>query len=77
MKVLITKYALTDGIQEIEVEECGSDMVRTPGSFTQYFHKGEWFVLRADAVADAEQRRQRKLKSLRKSITKMENLKFD
>lgn len=82
MKVWITKYALTTGIYEAEVEEthCASMVsLRTaPGSFSQYFH-GEgkdWHRTKESAVARAESMRIKKIASLKKSLAAFEKLRF-
>lgn len=79
MKVFITKYALTKGIEEIEVShsERYPHMVtdEAPGLFRSFF-KGEWFHTREEAVADAEKRRLRKIESLKKQISNLESIKF-
>ena len=82
MKVWITKYALTLGIQRMEVEECDSSpsMVATKkgGWNRQYFHgEGrEWHRTEDSAIARAEKMRLAKIESLRKSIKKLESLSF-
>lgn len=77
MRVWITKYALSVGIQEKEVEDCGGRMVKGPGTF-EYFHgEGrEWHRHREPAVERAEIMRENKINSLRKNITKLEKMKF-
>ena len=81
MKVWITKYALTDGIQEAEAETCGDVSakmieVRTPGSLVQYFH-GEgkdWHRTEKDAIKRALVMAEKKEKSLRKELNKIAQL---
>jgi hypothetical protein len=81
MKAWITKYALTGGIREVEGEvSTGSDsmlVVHTPGTFhSQYFHGADWHTSRDAAVRQAEKMRQRRIKSLKESLAKMEQLSF-
>lgn len=80
MKVFITKYALTSGIQEKEVEqsEINPSMVSTIGTWNQNFH-GEgkdWHRTREGAIARAKLMRDTKLKSLQKSIKKLTAMTF-
>lgn len=80
MKVWITKYALTQGILEREAERTRFDdmiSVKTPNSFTQYFHKDEWFADKQDAIKKAEAMRDAKIKSLDKAKQKILKIKFD
>lgn len=74
MKVYITKYALTEGIFESDVEK-GSDSTvsdRKRG-YTSYYHgQGrEWHLTRQSAVDRANQMRLRKLKTLQNQIAKL------
>ena len=79
-KAFITKYALTSGIleQELEVEE-------HPQYFKKYAHdksmnrsyfNDEFHLTKEEAIKDAEKRRIKKIESLKKQILKLENLKF-
>lgn len=86
MKVWITKYALSTGIFEAEVNEPNSTTPglivapgRVVGRFDQYFHgEGrEWHRTPEAAVLKAEKMRAEKIASLRKSIAKLEKLKFE
>ena len=83
MKVWITKHALSDGIEEVEVEQSkhAESMVSWStgnGSWTSYAH-GEgknWHRTKESAVARAEIMRLRKITSHRNAINKLEKLKF-
>lgn len=81
MKFFITRYVLTNGIQEIEAEECGNGMLRTPriaNEIVKYFH-GEgkdWHKTLENARVRAEEIRKKKIVSLNKSIKKLEQMKF-
>lgn len=83
MKVYITKYALTEGITEKEVELCQTnfDMVQTKDGmrFNCYYHgEGkEWHRTWESAVARAEEMRQKKIKSVEKQLEKLKNMKFE
>lgn len=83
MKVYVTKYALTEGIKEMEVEECEASprMVRSVNPdriFGIYFHgEGrEWHKTVESAVAKAELMRLKKIQVLKKSLLKLEEMKF-
>lgn len=79
----ITKYCLSGKITSIEAEpeSYGSGQselwVRTSGySWTSFKVGRDAFDNEADAKADAEARRQKKIASLRKQIAKLEKLQF-
>jgi predicted nucleotide-binding protein (sugar kinase/HSP70/actin superfamily) len=76
----ITKYALTQGIRKVDAILCSDvseKMISTVNNgYTEYYHANEWFLTREEAVAQAEVLRTRKIESLKKSIQKMEKLKF-
>lgn len=83
--IYVTKYALTRGIEEYEARlqdrpGGGKTMAIVPRksnmAFDQYFHEGEFFLTKKEAKADAEARREKKLKSLRKQIANIERVKF-
>jgi hypothetical protein len=80
MKVWITKYALTIGIESMdgEVSEQAPSMFCPDNRAWSYFHgEGrEWHRTEAAAIARAEEMRVAKIASLRKSITKLEKLSF-
>jgi hypothetical protein len=83
MKVWITKYALTQGIYEIEAEICkdiNPDMIaRANVNYSECYHgKGrEWHLTKEDAIKRAESIKINKIESLRKQINKLENLQFE
>lgn len=76
----ITKFALTSGIMEREVEDCfdtSPNMISVVGTkYPTHYHKGDWFRSMAEAVAKAESMRSRKIVSLEASIAKIKALKF-
>jgi len=79
MKVYITKFALTKGILEKEVEVCTNvnvDMVRTIEKPIQHFHKNEWFTNRQEAIDYADFLRLKKISTLQRQIIKLQNLIF-
>lgn len=82
MKVWITKYALTTGIYEAEVEDGHRDsiVVTVPRIwfYVEHFH-GEgkdWHRTKESAVARAESMRIKKIASLKKSLSAFEKLRF-
>lgn len=82
MKVWITKYALTRGIFEAEVEERDRGMVRLvdhrPVGYGILFHAEgrDWHRTLESALARCEVMREAKLKSLEKSSAKLRKLDF-
>lgn len=80
-KVYITKYALTAGIEEIEAEikdfGNGHLMAFANGIYPSYRVGSEAFYTLEAALKNAEERRIKKIKSLKKQINKLENLKFE
>lgn len=79
MKIWITKYALTQGVYslEAEIDSDYPDMAVHRTRFPSYFHKPYWHLTEEEAVAHAETMRVKKIVSLRKSIAKLENLRFE
>ena len=84
IKAWITKYALTTGIQVADGEVChevNSKMfidskMCTFGSFNSV-HRQDWHRTPEAALARAEEMRKCRIKSLKKSIAKLEALKFE
>lgn len=78
MKIYITKYALTSGIKEVEIspDKLSSDVVLV-GDWNNYCHKGEWHKSYAEALVRANEMRQAKIKSLKRSLSKLEAMKFE
>lgn len=80
MRVWITKFALTTGIIERDVELRG-DMVswREPNDYaTRFAHREgrDWHRSRSAATKRAEHMRREKIVSLRKSLSKYESMSF-
>ena len=80
MKAYITKYALTEGILQMEVEqdERFPNMVCYRENYTRYIH-GEghnWHRTIESARDRAEVMRAKKIASIKKQIAKLESLKF-
>lgn len=80
MKVWITKYALTQGIYEVEGEVSVENNIfcvpRTEKTFATYYHKPHWHETKEEAVAQAEKMRVAKLKALEKQVAKIKALQF-
>lgn len=90
MKVWITRYALTKGIFEIEVNDKCIDIDRSGymiqdegGGFTVYsrgvYYHGEgieWHKDKESAIKRADEMRNKKIESLKKRIKELENMKF-
>ena len=79
MKVWITKYALTDGIQECEGEAVDSfpNVVAVKGGYcTAHYHGKDWHKTYEAAVIRAGEMRVSKIAALKKKIAKLETLSF-
>lgn len=79
MKIWITKYALTRGIIEAEIDmRIGESITITwinkcPGT---YFKPDEWFESKEDAIKKAEEMRKTEIEKLIKKIKRLEKKKF-
>lgn len=79
MKAFVTKHALTKGIIEVEATvnpNVSDDMIMTKEQYPAYYHKGEWFETKYDAIEKAESMRIKKIESLKKQIKKLEKMNF-
>jgi len=83
MKIYVTKWAITQGILEMEADDTVSGTARTVfvpqsrSSFAQAFHSNEWHKTKAEAVERAEEMRRAKIVSLQGQLAKIQNLVFD
>lgn len=81
MKVYIVKYALTKGIIAIELVDnlgiCENMLYAKVGSYSQYFHKGEWAENKEEALSLAEKKRQNAIKSAHKKLNKLSTMVFE
>ena len=82
MRVFIAKYALTQGIYEVEGEVSNEgDSVEVKGGdhLTSFFHgKGkDWCGTKEEAIARVEEMRKLKINNLKKQIKKLEEMKFE
>ena len=76
--VYVTKYALTKGIEYIEVSETiFPDLVKENIRYPRNFHIGDWFENKEDAIKKAEEMRIKKLQSLDNQMKKISKLKFE
>ena len=80
----ITKYATTRGIIETDTDKL-MDYKVTDGTMLYahyrdgtilFLNGGEWYTSQSIAVVDAEQRRMKKIESLKKQIEKLEKIEF-
>jgi len=79
MKVYITKYALSKGIQRHEVSDIkhGTDRVFILGAmYSLWFFKPHWHTDKNTALQQAELMRLKKIASLERQIFKLRGLKF-
>lgn len=87
MKVWITKYALTQGIEEVDSEEVFSFEIE--GKYLSFNRKksslpeiysGEgkaWHRSKESAIKRAEEMRDKKIENLQKQVAKLQILRFD
>ena len=79
LKIYITRYALTSGIQEAEatVGDHAPNMAVVEGTgLTLYLHGNDWHRTFESAVARAEEMRAKKLKVLDKTVRKLKDVSF-
>ncbi len=80
VKVWLTKYALTRGIETQTVRIGKSDLavkIRNKGGWSSsYVYKPHWHASHAEAVARAAMMRTAKIASLQRSLQRMEALDF-
>lgn len=80
MRVWITKYALTSGIEQKEVDHSsyGDSTVRGMGGRGPIFYRrGEWHESLDSAQRKAEQMREKRIAALEKQLAKLRALAFD
>lgn len=79
MKIFITKYALSNGIEEVEAEERSPvDMkgYMWPEGYSVSFSPAEYALSRTEAELMAEEMRLNRIASLMKQIKKLEHMNF-
>ena len=87
MKVWITRYALTSGIEEIDSEKVLRLSIDEDGFLTivrnksnyymEGFGKQDYKLDKQSAVAKAKEMRQKKIASLKNQIEKLEKMRFE
>ena len=86
MKVYITKYSLTSGIEEIdsenvyslEVDEDGwLSVVRSQSRLCEVYKKSYYTTTKEEAIKQAEDMRKKKIENLKKQIKRLEKINFE
>jgi len=78
MKLYLTKYALSSGIEEVTTDDDPNGYVRIKEHpFLSYKVGKDLFVEKRDAVNHANEMKIKKLKSLDKQIKKISAINFD
>ena len=88
MKVWITKYALTQGIEEIdsnqvkefEMTDAGYLCFRRNGKYSytmEIYSQKDWHRTKELAIKKAEEMCQKKIESLKKQIEELEGMRFE
>lgn len=81
MKAYITKYALTDGIEEAEGElSPEGNLFKRNGLdwfWSPYVRKPDWHETREDAVKRANEMRDKAIKSAEKKLSKLRKMRFE
>jgi hypothetical protein len=76
--IWITKYALTTGIKLATAETIACDgWTYIPWSNGRYYSKADYSLNPEEAIARARLMRDRKIASLKKQITKLEQMTFE
>jgi hypothetical protein len=77
----VTKYALTEGILKLQVEDCfdiSADMVKkVNGQHLMTYHAKEWHRTHQDAIDRAKQMQAAKLRSIDKQRKRIADLSFE
>lgn len=77
MTYYITKYALTAGIYTREGEAEGKHLSLNAGrSDAEFYHNSEFHETKEEAIARAEEMRDRKIASLEKQLDKLRSMDF-
>lgn len=76
-KAFSTRHALTKGIIEVEGQyDQINEYLQFGRKYYQYLKKGEFFFTIEEAIANAEQRRVKKLQSIEKQVKRITAIKF-
>lgn len=78
MKAIITKYAISSGVNIIEGEQVNSNMKmfeekREPGRMSNYFHGKDWHTDKQSAIDDVRLRFEKRRTSLSKALSKLDD----
>lgn len=76
MKVLVTKWALTQGIKELDAEWCDKLPNTIKIGSILFVHKPYWHTTLRDAQLKAKSMRIEKIKMLTKQIDRLQKKKF-
>lgn len=78
MKAFITKYALTQGILEKEVEKSNfsENMVTAKNNSIEHYHKPYWHETKEEAINHANEMKNKRILALRRRIKKLEKINF-
>ena len=86
MKVWITKYALTRGIEEITSDDVSRMLIEKNGDLVMYgkscmlpvrYNTDNYSLDKESAIKKAEEMRKKKIESLKKQIEKLERIRFE
>ncbi len=78
MKVYLTKYALTRGIQT-EIGDPNEDgIIKVPGGrWPKYYGPQDWSSSKDEALKRATELKNKRIASLKKQISRLESMKFE
>ena len=74
MKVWITKYALTQGILEMEANQVGEEIIQTEDG--ESFYDGEWYKTKEEAQSIAKSMKEVEIKKLENKLRKLRNIRI-
>lgn len=81
MKIYITKYALTTGIKEIDIENRSvtNDTIYfcNNSNYYQHYRGNDWHTTLESAILRAKDMKKRKIKSLEKTLERIKNLEIE
>ena len=77
MKAIITRYAMTAGVEIKEGEpepgdDMGSFVIQEPGEMSQCFFRKDWHTTKREAVDDVLRRFVKKQASLKRALLKLD-----
>lgn len=80
IKAWITKYALTQGIFEIDARVCSQvseTMIEDNNQQGLHYHGNDWHRTKEEAIKKAENMRTKKIEFIKKQLVVLENLDFN